>query len=129
MYYMFGVCESLTSLDVSNFNTEKVESMGGMFYCCRNIKVLDLSSFDTSNVTNMGADGHTQGMFELCDNLTTIYASELWSVENVTISERMFFNCFNLVGKVAYGEGTGGDLENANYETGYLTYKAAPTKE
>ena len=30
---MFYECKSLTSIDLSNFNTEKVEYMAGMFYC------------------------------------------------------------------------------------------------
>ena len=34
MYYMFGYCLSLTNLNLSNFNTQNVTNMEGMFYDC-----------------------------------------------------------------------------------------------
>ena len=46
-------CESLTSIDVKNFNTAKVTNMSGMFYGCSSVGQLDMSSFNTSKVTNM----------------------------------------------------------------------------
>ena len=35
---MFNGCNSLTSLNLSNFDTSKVENMGGMFDRCDNLK-------------------------------------------------------------------------------------------
>ena len=64
---MFPHC-SLTSLDLSNFDTSNVTDMSSMFYGCLNLKSLDLSSFDTSNVTNMSY------MFYICIRLSTAYA-------------------------------------------------------
>ena len=52
---MFYGCNSLISLDLSNFNTQNVTNMGCMFYHCNSLKSLDLSNFNTQNVTNMGA--------------------------------------------------------------------------
>ena len=49
---MFNGCESLTSLDLSNFNTSLVESMSSMFFDCKLLKILNLKNFDTSKVTN-----------------------------------------------------------------------------
>ena len=57
---MFHDCESLTSLDlrnfdtdVSKFNTSKVTNMDCMFFGCSRLTNLDLSNFNTSNVTDM----------------------------------------------------------------------------
>jgi surface protein len=50
---MFENCSSLTSLDVSGFDTSNVTSMGAMFYNCSGLTSLDLSGFDTSKVTGM----------------------------------------------------------------------------
>ena len=63
---MFKNCTSLVSADLSNFNTSRVIKMNGMFYRCKSISSLDLSNFDTSKVTNMDS------MFCNCNNLTTI---------------------------------------------------------
>jgi len=50
---MFCDCNSLSSLDLSNFNIENVTNMSGMFRSCRSLKSLDLSNFNTENVINM----------------------------------------------------------------------------
>ncbi len=55
MRYMFFNCSSLSSLDLSNFNTVSVTDMNEMFSGCSSLTSLDLSSFNTSNVTDMDA--------------------------------------------------------------------------
>ena len=50
---MFLGCESLTSLDLSSFNTANVEEMYGMFDGCSALEELDLSNFNTANVKYM----------------------------------------------------------------------------
>jgi surface protein len=50
---MFNQCSSLTSLDLSNFNTSNVNNMSGMFSQCSSLTSLDLSNFNTSNVKDM----------------------------------------------------------------------------
>ena len=50
---MFNNCPSLTSLDLSNFNTNNVKYMDRMFYNCSSLTSLNLSNFNTNNVTNM----------------------------------------------------------------------------
>ena len=50
---MFGGCRRIKSLDVSDWDTSKVNNMEGMFYDCKNLKSLDLSGWDTSNVKSM----------------------------------------------------------------------------
>ena len=51
MSYMFAGT-TFTSLDVTHLDTSKVTTMAGMFYGT-DIQSLDLSHFDTSNVTSM----------------------------------------------------------------------------
>jgi len=55
MSYMFsgGNMSSLTSLDLSHFDTRNVTNMAGMFNESLVLATLDISSFDTSNVTSM----------------------------------------------------------------------------
>jgi surface protein len=45
MYAMFWECNSLTSLDVSNFVVNKATNMTYMFYYCANLETLDISNF------------------------------------------------------------------------------------
>ena len=45
MAEMFFGCQALTSLDISNFNTENVTNMAWMFYGCQALTSLDLLSF------------------------------------------------------------------------------------
>ena len=63
---MFSDCSNLTSLDLSNFNTSKVQYMEKMFYGCKSLSSLDLSNFDTSKVQRL------YKMFEGCKNLEYI---------------------------------------------------------
>ena len=53
MNAMFYNCSSLTTLDLSKFNTNNVTHMGNMFRNCSSLTSLDLSKFNTNNVTNM----------------------------------------------------------------------------
>ena len=56
----------LTSLDLSNFDTSKVNSMNQMFSEMANLNFLDVSSFNTQNVRNMNK------MFYKCENLREV---------------------------------------------------------
>ena len=51
--YMFHGCNSLISLDLSNFNTQNVTNMSCMFYYCKSLTNLNLSNFNTHYVTKM----------------------------------------------------------------------------
>ena len=50
---MFSECSSLTSLNLSNFNTNNVTDMSYMFYKCSSLTSLNLSNFNTNNVIDM----------------------------------------------------------------------------
>ena len=84
-----------------------------MFQGCNLLTSLDLSSFKTDMVDDMNY------MFQTCPNLTTIYASDKFIVDNETTSEDMFKNCNNLVGVIPY-DATKLDKEWANNVTGYF---------
>ena len=63
---MFADCSSLTSLNLSGFDTSKVTYMDSTFASCRALTSLNLSGFDTSKVTYMGS------MFSGCRALTSL---------------------------------------------------------
>ncbi|MBL6516853.1 BspA family leucine-rich repeat surface protein, partial [Leyella stercorea] len=89
MAYMFGSCTILTSPDVSNFNTANVINMSFMFSGCGNFTSLDVSNFNTANVTYMHC------MFSGCGNLTSLDLSN-FDTQNVAYMSYMFSNCVNL---------------------------------
>ena len=89
MYGMFDNCSSLTSIDLSGFDTSKVTSMGSMFNGCSSLASIDLSSFDTSKVTNMSY------MFNGCSSLASIDLSG-FDTSQVTNMYIMFYRCSSL---------------------------------
>ena len=116
MSAMFSGCSNLQTIDLKNFDTSKVTSMNQMFRGCYYITELDLSSFDTSSLTR------TDFMFSNNSNLKTIYVSNKWINDKITLSDRMFSSCTSLSGAISY-DSTKTDITYANYETGYFTYK------
>ena len=92
---IFSNCSSLTTIDLSSFNTKKITAFGGstissaMFSWCSSLTTLDLSSFDTSKVTNMSS------MFYGCSSLTSLDLSS-FNTSNVTTMRYMFCGCSSL---------------------------------
>ena len=93
MERMFHTCEKLTSLDVSSFDTSNVTNMSCMFSDCSKLTELDLSAFNTEQVIDMFA------IFIRCYTLKKIYVSERWTTSSVSESESMFTNCNQIVGQ------------------------------
>ena len=113
MRYMFDLCKSLKSLDLTNFNTENVTDMYYMFNYCTSLESLDLTNFNTAKVTNMA------GMFQRCFALKTIYASDKFVTDQITEGSCMFSDCLNLKDYTSSKE----DHTYANCgPTGYFTY-------
>ena len=52
---MFYGCSSLTNINLSNFNTNNVIDMSGLFGGCSSLKDINLSNFNTNKVTDMRA--------------------------------------------------------------------------
>lgn len=88
-YQMFAECVSLTSIDLSGFDTSNVTTMQEMFSNCLNLVELDLSGFDTSKVTTM------RDMFFNCENLVELNISG-FDTSNVTDMAAMFRYCEKL---------------------------------
>ena len=89
MNHMFSGCTNLISLDVSNITTHKVTNMSYMFTNCSNLPSIELSNFNTENVIDMSR------MFWGCKSLTSLDLSS-FKTANVTNMGRMFFNCKSL---------------------------------
>ena len=89
MTYMFADIYSMESLDLSDFNTQNVTSMIGMFRQ-NNMQSVDITSFDTSNVTNMA------GMFYGCMYLGGLEFGNNFKTNNVTNMVNMFTGCLSL---------------------------------
>ena len=89
MYSMFYSCSSLTSLDVTHFNTANVTNMCNMFSSCSSLTSLDVTHFNTANVTDM------RRMFYSCSSLTSLDATH-FNTANVTDMSYMFYSCSSL---------------------------------
>lgn len=86
---MFRGCASLTELDLSGSNAEKVKNMGSMFYGCVALSNLNLSGFKTGSLTDM------RYLFFSCQSLESLDLSG-FNTENVTSMESMFSQCSSL---------------------------------
>ena len=86
---MFDGCSSLTSLDVSNWDTSNVGSLNFTFDGCSSLTSLDVANWKTQNVYGMN------GVFSNCSNLTSLDLSG-WDVSKVKQMSNMFENCSSL---------------------------------
>lgn len=130
---MFNDCSSLTSLDLSSFNTSNVDIMNDMFYGCSSLVNLNLSSFNTSNVRYMpnmfnGCSSLVElnlsrfntsevtdmdWMFYNCSSLTTVSVGSGWDMTHVQRCEEMFLQCYNIIGELGTTYDSGYDGEDA----------------
>ena len=86
---MFYYCSSLTSLDVTHFNTAKVTNMCDMFYNCSSLTSLDVTHFNTAKVTDM------RYMFSSCSSLTSLDVTH-FNTAKVKDMSCMFRGCSSL---------------------------------
>ena len=90
----FMNCISLTSLDLSSFDVEKVEYFNRMFYDCTALTELNLREWNLNPYAET-----TVGMFAGCAELTTIYCNHTWEAKwNGMTTDNMFSGCVKLVG-------------------------------
>ena len=114
--YLFNECESLTNINLTNFNAKNVIDINYMFYRCGNLTNINLSNFDTQNVKNMSyflsrcksliyidlSNFNTKNvinmrdMFSWCESLVNINLSN-FNTENVTDMYGMFCGCKSLI--------------------------------
>ena len=72
---------SFTEIDISSFNTSKLENVSGMFEYCKNLKSINMLNLDISKITDC------TDMFNGCIELSTIICSpevEAWIRANET---------------------------------------------
>ena len=87
---LFAGCSSLTSIDVSHFNTSNAWDFRLMFSQCSSLTELDVSHFNTQKATGMG------GMFQVCSKLTKLDLHN-FNTENVFGMGWMFTGCSSLL--------------------------------
>lgn len=113
MYYTFGHCHNLQSVDLSHFNTENVTTMQYAFNGCWKLQSIDCSTFNTAKVTTMNqmfrqcfvADPinvssftsesleNTYYMFMSCEKVKNLVFGEGFTLDNATITSYMFHHC------------------------------------
>ena len=89
MKYMFKNCATLSSINLSNFITNEVINMESMFHNCSSLSSLDLSNFNTSNVRDINF------MFNKCSSLISLNLSN-FDTSNITDMKYMFNECKSL---------------------------------
>ena len=112
---MFYLCSNLLSIDLSNFNTQNVETLRLLFNNCSNVKSLDISNFNLSKVKNMAyifsnctiikkinlgkidtsSVEDMRALFYYNENLESIDLSN-FDTSKVTHMGWMFFHCYNI---------------------------------
>ena len=86
---LFSLCDKMTSVDLSNFDTSQIVSMRTMFLDCSSLQSIDLSGFDTSNVQSM------MSMFYGCSSLERLDLSS-FDTSKVVNMKNMFTDCSSL---------------------------------
>ncbi len=99
----FSGCKSLTELDIADWETGDVRDMYGLFSGLNTVKKLDVSKWDTGKVTDMG------NMFQNCKSLTALNVSSFHTTK-VTNMQSMFQGCEKLT-----------SLDVSNFHTGAIT--------
>lgn len=91
MSNMFSGNINLKSLDLSGWNTSKVQSFHGMFSSCMNLQKIDgLDTWKTSNVKDMSY------MFDCCRFMQDLSGISNWDVQRVSNFSYMFAECSSL---------------------------------
>ena len=84
--HIFYDCETLTNLDLSEFNSENINNLKCMFYNCKSLIDLNLSNFITNNVEDMSH------IFEGCSSLINLDLSKI-KTDKAIYMNRMFKDC------------------------------------
>ena len=86
---LFKGCSNLTEIDLSNFDSSKIQNMCEMFKECSSLYSIDFSNIDTSNVINMN------NMFYECTSLSSLNLSH-FNTSQLKSSQYMFYKCSSL---------------------------------
>ena len=86
---MFRGCSALQSIDVSNWNTQSLTNGNTFVYGCSSLQSLDVSNWNTQALTN----GYY--MFAICSSLQSLDVSN-WNTQALTNANGMFTVCSSL---------------------------------
>ena len=90
--FMFNCCSALTEIKGSNqLDLGSVKDASCMFQVCSSLPSLDATNWDLGNCTTMSR------MFHSCESLVTVEGSETWNTGNVTDMYAAFYNNPRLV--------------------------------
>ena len=121
---MFLGCKSLTSLDLSSFDTFSVTNMSGVFQGCSSLTELNIAMW-----TFMGVERMTF-MFNGCSSLHTIYCN--YDLGAQTTAAEAFYGCSALVGAegTTYASGSVSNTyarpDGGSSKPGYFTPYTCP---
>ena len=88
--YVFHDCPELTQLDLSNWDTGKIQYMIATFNGCTKLTEVNCSTWNTNKVYNM------QLAFYNCNSLETIPVRD-WNTKSLMYMDKAFGNCTSLV--------------------------------
>ena len=80
---MFSDARSLTTLDVSTWDTSKVENMSHMFHLDGSLTLLDVSNWNTSKVKDMNSMFYRDHYSQSSSHIFDLDVSN-WDVTQVT---------------------------------------------
>ena len=101
---VFMMCVNLTEIKgIENWDTSKATNMNQLFYQCYKLTSLNISGWETGQVTEMG------NMFYGCESLTSLDLSG-FDTSNVTTMTYMFYGCKKLT-----------SLDLSNFNTSNVT--------
>ena len=90
LYMLFKNCDSLISVDFTNFNSDNIENMGELFYGCISLTNINFTNFNTANVTKMNS------MLYNCESVTSLDLNNFETYKVVDMSS-IFYGCNNLI--------------------------------
>ena len=130
MYYMFANDTALASIDFgNNFNTANVTNMGWMFFGCNSLNTLDLSAFSSDRLTTATA----MFRFAPLQTIYATDSFNLENIDETTAGGQMTFANTNLIGGMGTSFATTdhkgasyGRIDNPDDgKPGYFTIKGA----
>lgn len=98
MRNLFSGCKSLKTLDVGGWDMRNVRAVNAMFAGCSSLEALDVAAWDLSNARIgdlTGYEDYGLGMFENCVSLGQLDLTS-WETKSFEDMSYMFQNCVNL---------------------------------
>ena len=89
LFNMFNGCSSLKNIDVSNWNVSRGIDFKNMFLGCSSLETLNVTNWDVSKAQQLSY------MFSGCTKLKTLNVTN-WDVSNVKDFVAIFYNCTSL---------------------------------